>query len=256
MAQETTMKTPLRAGALAAILLASAALCAPAAPAVAQPAPDAADAAFHATTLSLSAFGEVKAAPDMAAISLGVQTHAPSAAQAMADNAQRMSQVVAALKKAGIEAKDIQTSGLSLSAEYAYEQNRPPRLTGYQASNQVSVTVNDLARLGPTLDAVVAVGANQINGVSFGLKNPQAAEDAARLKAVQALGAKAQLYAGATSYRIGRLVNLSEGGGYVPEPRPMGRVMLAQAAAAPPTPVEAGQLSVRIDISGLYELVK
>lgn len=252
------MKTPALAGALALTLLGATALSASAPFAAAQAAPDAAaDAAFRATTLSVSAFGEVKAAPDMATISLGVQTHAPTAAQAMADNASRMNQVVAALKKGGIEAKDIQTSGLNLNAEYAYEQNKPPRLTGYQASNQVTVTVNDLARLGPALDAVVAAGANQVNGVSFGLKNPGAAEDQARLKAVQALQAKAQLYAGATGHRVLRLVNLSEGGGYSPPvPVPMFRrgAVLAQAAEA--TPVEPGQIGVRVDVSATYELAK
>ncbi len=252
------MKTPALAGALAAALLGATALTGASAPAAfAQAAPEAsgADSAFRATTLSLSAFGEIKAAPDMATISLGVQTHAPTAAQAMSDNASRMSQVVATLKKGGIEARDIQTSGLNLGAEYAYEPNKPPRLTGYQASNQVTVIVNDLARLGPALDAVVAAGANQVNGVSFGLKNPGAAEDQARLKAVQALQAKAQLYAGATGHRVLRLVNLAEGGGFVPPaPVPMLRrtAMVAEAA----TPVEPGQLNVRIDVSATYELAK
>ncbi len=246
------MKTSLLSGAIAAALLSASALAAPAAYAQ----PMAAADAFRATTLSLSAFGEVKATPDMASISLGVQTQAPTAAQAMADNAQRMSQVVAALKHAGIEAKDIQTSGLNLGAQYAYEPNVPPRLTGYQASNQVTVIVNDLGKLGRTLDAVVAVGANQVNGVSFGLKSPQAAEDAARLKAVQALAAKAQLYAGATGYRLDRLVNLSEGGGYTPpRPLPMFAARSAMAEAAP-TPVEAGELDIRIDVTAVYELTK
>ncbi|MEI9964791.1 MAG: SIMPL domain-containing protein [Caulobacteraceae bacterium] len=245
------MKTPILAGALALALLAT---CA--AGAVAQAAPDAsAGSMFRATTLNLSASGEVKAAPDMATISLGVQSQQPTAAEAMADNARQMGQVIAALKKAGIDAKDIQTSGLNLNAQYDYEQNKPPRLTGYQASNQVSVTVYDLARLGQTLDAMVAVGANQINGISFGLKDARAAEDAARLKAVQALQAKAQLYAGATGYRIGRLVSLGEGTGYVSPPQPL-PVMAFRAEAKASTPVEAGQLDVRIDVTGLYELTK
>ena len=251
------MKTSVLAGVSAAALLGVMTLGAGASQAQSAPDPAAAESMFRATTLSLSAFGEVKAAPDMASISLGVQTQALSAAQAMADNAQRMSQVVGALKRAGIEAKDIQTSGLNLSAQYAYEQNKPPRLTGYQASNQVTVVVEDLGKLGPSLDAVVAVGANQVDGVSFGLKDPKAAEDAARLKAVQALQAKAQLYAGATAYRLNRLVNLAEGGGYQPEPpRPLMANRAMVMAAPPPTPVEAGELTVRIDINAVYELTR
>ena len=255
------MKTSVLAGACAAILLAASA-----ASVQAQPAPDAPGGMgmggmgpgqmMRATTLNISAFGEVKLAPDMATISLGVQSVAPTAADAMAQNARHMSQVVGALRKAGIDGKDIQTSGLNLNAQYDYEQNKPPKLTGYQASNEVTVTVNDLGRLGPTLDSVVAVGANQINGVTFGLKDPQAASDAARLKAVQALQAKAQLYAGATGFKTGRLINLSEGGGYSP-PRPLPMASFRMAAeAAPSTPVEPGQLSVRVDLNGFYELVK
>ena len=241
------MKTQILAAGLAIALLGSTA-------AVAQDgAPGA--AMFNATTLNLSAAGEVKAAPDMASISIGVQTSQPTAQAAMAGNAAQMSRVIDALKRAGIDAKDIQTSALNLSPQYDYEQDKAPRLVGYQASNTVNVTVNDLAKLGPTLDAVVAVGANQINGISFGLKDSQAAEDAARLKAVKALRAKAELYASATGYRVGRLVSLSEGSGYVQPPRPL-PMFRAAAAAAPSTPVEAGQLDVSIDVSGLYELTK
>ncbi|QUD89688.1 SIMPL domain-containing protein [Phenylobacterium montanum] len=211
--------------------------------------------AFDATTLSLSAEGEAEARPDQATITLGVQVKAPSARQAMADNAQRMSQVIAALKSAGLEAKDIQTSNLSLNPAYDYGPNRPPKLTGYEADNEVRVTVNDLARLGPVVDAVVNAGADQVSGISFGLKDPRAAEDRARKSAVQALAAKAELYAAETGYRLKRLVNLTEGGGYQPGPvRPM--LAFAAKAAAAPTPVEQGQLTVRIDISGVYELSK
>ncbi len=103
---------------------------------------------------------------------------------------------------------------------------------------------------------MVAVGANQINGVSFGLKDPQAAEDAARVKAVKALQARAQLYAGATGLRLVRLVNLSEGGGYAPPPVQFAKTMMRSADAAAPTPVEPGQLTVRIDVSGIYELAR
>lgn len=213
-----------------------------------------ADAAFHATTLSISAEGQVKAAPDQASISLGVQTTAPTAAQAMGDNAARMTQVIAALRRQGLESRDVQTSGLSLQARYDYPQGKAPELTGYQASNQLTVTVNELAKLGPVLDAATASGANQIDGVSFGLRDPQGAEDQARLKAVKALQAKAELYAGAAGRHVDRLVNLSESGGV--QPLPFAPKMMAMAARAVPTPVEPGELTVRIEVNGLYELTR
>jgi uncharacterized protein YggE len=211
------------------------------------------DAAFHATTLNLSAFGETRIAPDQATITLGVSTVNPTAAGAMAANRDRMNATVAALKAHGIEARDIQTSNLSLNAQYSYAQNQPPKLTGYQAANTVAVTVRDLARLGPTVDAVVQAGANEINGIAFGLSNPQAAEDQARREAVKALSAKAALYADATGYRLARLVSLSEEGGYSP-PQPKLFATARLAAAPAPTPVEPGELSVRITVTGAYEL--
>jgi hypothetical protein len=208
---------------------------------------------FRATTLNLSGTSEVKATPDMATITLGVQTEAPTASAAMAQNATRMTRIVAALKAAGLADKDIQTSNISLDAQYDYQQNQPPKLRGYQASNTVLITVYDISRLGRTLDAVTTAGANQINGIGFGLKDSSAAENEARLKAVKALQAKAELYAGAVGYRVARLVNLSEGGGYTPSPpRPMAMARADFAKAE--TPVQAGELTVRMDVNGLYEL--
>jgi len=235
-------------------LIGGALLLGAAAPALAQ---TSTDAAFKATTFSLSAYGETRVAPDMATITLGVQTEAPTAADALKANGTRMNQVMAALKKAGIAERDIQTSNLNLNAQYAYEQNQPPRLTGYQASNQVTITVRDLTKLGATVDATVNAGANTVNGISFGLANPQVAEDAARLDAVKALQAKAELYGRATGYKTVRLVNLSEGGGYTPPSPPV--PMMAFAAKremADATSVAGGELKVRIDVSAVYEVTK
>ena len=243
------MNTLLRAAALS-LLLATASSHA----VLAQADTPAAETMFRATTLNLSAYGETRLAPDIASINLGVQTEGKTAQAAMAANAQRMNQVTAALRAAGIAPRDIQTSGLNLGAQYAYEPNLPPRLTGYQASNQVTITVRDLARLGQSVDAVVGAGANQVNGISFGLSDPTAAENAARTEAVRALQAKAELYARATGYRLQRLVSLSEGGGYAPQPpMPMMRMAMKGDMAAQ-TEVSPGELKVRIDVTGLYEL--
>ncbi|MGH7024533.1 MAG: SIMPL domain-containing protein [Caulobacteraceae bacterium] len=215
-----------------------------------------ADARFAATTLDISAHGEVKAPPDMATITLGVDTTAPTASQAMAANAERMNRVIAALRTAGLADRDVQTTEISLSPQYAYDQGQPPRLTGYQASNKVSVAEHDLSRLGKLADAVVAAGATDINQISFGLSNPVAAENLARVDAVKALEDKARLYANAAGYRIGRLISLSEGGGYQPSPpRPM-MALAARNVAAPPPPVAAGELEVRVDVRGVFELTK
>jgi uncharacterized protein YggE len=237
-----------------ALMIAAAALLSGAAAAPMAYAQSSDEAMFRATTLSLSAYGETRIGPDQATITLGVSVQEPTASAAMAANRSRMNATIAALKGQGIAEKDIQTSGLNLNPQYVYEQNKPQRLTGYQATNDVTITVRDLAKLGTVVDAVVAAGANQINGISFGLANPRAAEDAARKAAVQALSAKAALYAEATGMKLARLVNLSEGGGYAPQPpRPMFKLAM-RADAAESTPVQPGELSVRIDVTGMYEL--
>jgi Uncharacterized conserved protein len=245
------MKTLMRASALA-LALATAAT-APAA--LAQTAP-AADSMFRATTLNLSAYGETRVAPDMATITLGVMTEGKTAAEAMQANAVRMNAVMASLRKAGIAERDIQTSNLNLSPQYRYQENQPPQLVGYQASNNVTITVNDLKRLGPAVDASVNAGANQVQGISFGLKDPTAAENAAREEAVKALAAKAELYARASGHRVSRLVNLSESGGYAaPPPMPM-VAYAAKREMDAGTSISGGELKVRVDISGLYELTR
>ena len=133
------MKTFVRTAALS-LLLAGCAL-----PALAQ---SASDAVFRATTLDISASGDVRVTPDMATITLGVNTQGSTAAAALQANATQMTKMVAALKQAGIADKDVQTSNLSLNAQYDYPQNQPPHLNGYQASNQVSIVVHDLKKVG------------------------------------------------------------------------------------------------------------
>lgn len=205
-------------------------------------------------SLNLSATGEVKIAPDMATVSFGVMTEAATAQEAMAANATKMNQVITALRRAGIEQRDVQTSGLNLSAQYDYQENQPPRLRGYQASNRVTVRVSDLTKVGNTVDAVVAAGVNQIDGVEFGLRDPSAAEDQARQLAVRALQAKAALYAQALGKPLGEIRSLTESGGYVPQPRPVMYARVASADMGGSTPIEGGELSVKIDITGVYSL--
>jgi uncharacterized protein YggE len=242
------MKSLIRAAAASALLLGAAA----AGPALAEPAQD---AVFAATTLNLTAYGEARAAPDMATITIGVDSPGATAAEALRANAGKAAAMIGALKRAGIDSRDLQTSGLNLAPQYVYEQNQPPKLTGYQATNQLTVTVRDLKALGGVVDAVVGAGATNVSQISFGLLNPTSAENTARIAAVKALQDKAALYSGAVGYHIQRLVSLSEGGGYVATPpRPMAAMAFRTEGAA--TPVEAGELKVRVDITGMFELAR
>jgi uncharacterized protein len=246
------MKSLMRAAALSLLL------CGTAVTASAQPPERAPMDASRPTTLNLGAYGEVRTAPDMATIMLGVMTQGPTAEAAMRANADRMASMMAALRRQGIAERDIQTAGINLNPQYVYEPNTPPRLTGYQANNQVTIRVMDLARLGQALDATVAAGANEVQGISFGLRTPATAEDEARRRAVAALQAKAGLYATALGGRVGRLVTLNEGGGYAaPPPRPVPMAAMARIAGeSAQTSVSPGEIVVRIDISGVYELAR
>lgn len=212
-----------------------------------------ADAAFRATTFNLSATGETVIAPDMATITLGVQTEGASAAAALSANGAAMNKVIGALKKAGVAERDIQTSNLNVNPQYVYEQNQPPRLTGYQASNQVTILARDLSKLGQTVDAAASAGANTVSGISFGLQNPQKAEDEARIKAVAALKSKSDLYARATGYKVVRLVSLNEAGGYTPSPQPVPMFAMAKREMADSTAISGGELKVRVEVSATYE---
>jgi uncharacterized protein YggE/uncharacterized membrane protein YeaQ/YmgE (transglycosylase-associated protein family) len=143
--------------------------------------------------LEISATGEATRVPDIAIISAGVVTRAATAKAALQQNAAQMERVRAALRRAGIAERDIQTANINLNPEYRYVENQPPRLTGYSASNQLNVRFRDIAATGDILDALVAQGANQINGPSLTIDKPQEALDEARGKAIAVGRARAEL---------------------------------------------------------------
>ena len=141
------------------------------------------------TLLSISAQAEARRVPDVATLSAGVVTQAADANAAMRANATQMDKVMAAIKAAGIAERDIRTSGISLNPQYKYVENQSPTITGYQASNTVDLKVRDVARLGKVLDALVASGANQVNGPNFEIDQPEPVYDQARRDALQKAGA-------------------------------------------------------------------
>ena len=170
------------------------------------------------TRLDINATGEVTRVPDLAIISAGVITRAATASSAIQQAATRMARVREALRQAGIADRDIQTSNISLNPQYTYVQNQPPKLNGYSASNQLNVRFRDIANTGNILDALVAEGANQINGPNLTIDKPEAALDEARTKAVAMGRARADLYARSLGLRVVRIVSVSESGGFAPPP--------------------------------------
>lgn len=208
---------------------------------------------IQGTRLDVTAEGEVARAPDVATIAAGVVTQAQTAAAAMSENAERMARTIAALKKAGVADRDIQTSSISLSPQYRYGENMPPVITGYQASNQVSVRFRDIKRSGAILDTLVAQGANQINGPMLLIDKPEAALDEARTQAIGKARARAELYAKAAGLRVKRILAISEGGGGAPPPYPMPMLQMAREAKAD-TAIEAGKQKLTVSVSVSFEL--
>ena len=232
------------------IALAAAGLLATAAPALAQ---SLSDARFGATTLDITGHGEARVPPDQASLVLGVASQAPTAVAAMQANAADMTRVVAALRAGGVPAADIQTSMLQVSPQYAYVQGQPPRLTGYAANNEVTVTTQDLTHLGQLVDAAAGAGATNVGQITFGLKNRGSAANFARLAAVKDLDDKAQIFADAAGYHIRRLVNLSEASAVQSIRTPIMAYASTERAASP-TPVETGEITVSVDVTGEFEL--
>jgi uncharacterized protein len=190
-----------------------------------------AHAALSGTRLEISVRGEVKRVPDVAVISTGVITQSADAATVMRDNAARMARVLAALKRAGVADKDVTTSAVNLSPQYRYNNNQPPVITGYQANNQVTVRFRDITRSGAILDALVKEGSNEINGPSLTIDKPEAALDEARVAAITAGRARAEVYANAAGMKIKRIISISENDGMSVVPRPM-MTMMAKSAEA------------------------
>jgi uncharacterized protein YggE len=229
----------------AAALLGALAAFAPLAAAKADPA---------VRTITVSGEGTVSGAPDRAQLSAGVSTAAPTAAQALAANARKMTGVFNALKKLGVPEKAIQTSNFSVQPQYAQVTgDAPPRITGYLVSNQIDVTLEDVKQLGPALDALVGAGANQINSVGFALKNAEALQTKARIAAITDARNRAETYARAAGANVGAVITINETGNAAPVPMFRMRAMAGIAADAA-TPTAAGELDETANVSVTFEL--
>ena len=207
------------------------------------------------TLLNVSAQAEARRVPDIATISAGVVTQAADGNTAMRQNAEQMAKVVSAIKAAGIADKDVQTSGISLNPQYRYVENEAPSITGYQATNTVSLKVRDITKLGKVLDSLAAQGANQINGPSFQIDQPEPVYDEARLAALKKAKDRAETYAKALDLKVRRIISISEGGGGGFRPVPM-MAMSARGKAEMDTAVSPGETEVSVSLDVVFELGK
>ena len=206
--------------------------------------------------IAVTGEGRRDSPPDMALISFGVITEADEAGQALAQNSKEMARVIAYLGDAGLDDRDIQTSGLSLNPRYSNETSSGqsgPAITGFFASNMVTVRVRSLDRLGEILDAVVSEGANSFQGLSFGLQDPQAAVDAARLAAVADARRRAELLAQAAGVTLGAVHSITDSPGMA---QPLGALREASFARDGAVPVAGGEVSMTASVTVVFNLVE
>jgi hypothetical protein len=191
--------------------------------------------------------GSVAVPPDYAEIRTGVTTRGKTAKEALDANSKLMTAVNNLLQNAGIEQKDIQTSRFSIEPVYAQQQpNNVRTLTGFEAVNQVRVTVRQIAKLGDILDKLVSAGATDIGGIEFLHADPAKALDQARQAAVADARRKAELYAQSSGLNLGGVLWITEDRGYAAVMK--GGLMRA-AAGAMPAPIAAGEDTLQASIT-------
>jgi len=203
-----------------------------------------------APKLTVTGEGEAVAVPDMATVSLGVSAQNPDPGVAMNEASEVAGAILARLDAMGIAARDRQTSDVGLQPIWnAHDSDRPREITGYEASNRLTVRVRDLDQLGAVLGAVTEDGANRLSGLSFGLQDPDPVSEAARRDAVADAMERAKVLAEAAGVTLGPVLSISEsGGGYAPSPMPM---MEARVAAAP---IATGESTINARVTMVFEL--
>ena len=205
----------------------------------------------NASKLTVQGDGKVTASPDMATIVLGVETQNASAAGAVRENAGLMNKTINALRAAGIAENNIQTSSFSLTT---MPQDQPkmasekPKAPVFLATNQVTVKLNNTTEVGRVLDAAVSAGSNSIQQVSFDLRDPRPQNDKAMTLAIEDARRQAEVAAKAAGVKLGRVLEITEGYGYV---APTAKSALFADIS---TPIQPGQLEVSASVTVIYEI--
>ena len=206
--------------------------------------------------------GEVRVRPDLATVHAGVVSEGKTAAEALSKNTPALAKLVEAVKAAGVAQGDLSTSQIALiprmtqPSSSSSPQPRAARIDGYEARTGITVIVRDIAKAGPLIDALVAAGANDMSGISFGLADEGKAKDQARDKAAEAARGRAEIYAKRLGVKVGELVSIVESEAEPPA-RPMGDVRAYRmAAAGAPVSVEPGEVTVSAALRTVWRIEK
>ena len=208
-------------------------------------------------TITVSGRGEVSVEPDMATVIIGVQSEAEIAANALDEASAATAAILATLDGEGVLAEDIRSGAIRLNPRYSQSVlSSGTQIVGYQAINSVEVEVRDLDRLGGLLAAVVGDGANRLDGVQFGLQDPQAATDEARRRAVAEAARLAALYASAAGVEVGDILTLSEAGsgGYRPIMTDQREMVMNTASPQYDVPVSPGKIDLNASVVLVYAI--
>lgn len=207
-------------------------------------------------SFTVSGEGKVSLVPDIARVQAGVTAQAPSVKVAQQELNKKIKAVNDAIKKLGIEDKDIQTTNYSVNPQYDY-RNGNQKINGYEANSNFSIKVRNMDNATAVIDAATANGANQIGGISFDVDDKTKVENEARTKAVADAKAKAQLAAKTAGFTLGRVINYNENSGGDMRPMPMYAKAEMAGGAAPDsvaTTIEPGSQEITISVSLSYEI--
>jgi uncharacterized protein len=207
-------------------------------------------------TLTVNSTGTIEREPEQGIVLLAVESEAPTAQAAAAANAQRMTQLAAALRRAGIADRNVRTLSYELRPEYAREDRgrEPPRIVSYRAVNMVQVTVDTVARMGGIIDTAIGSGANRVANIRFQLRDPHAAHIEASTMAMRNARRQAEAMAEAAGERLGPAMSINTGG-YMPPPGPQMAYARAEMMQDASTPIEGGVLTVSASVNVVYRLL-
>ncbi len=204
-------------------------------------------------TFSVSGEGKVTMVPDIALVNVGVTAQGPNVTQVQQQLNKKMNAISDAVKRLGVDGKDVKTTNYNISPTYDYTDGTQ-RVTGYQANSNLTIKVRKIDNANGVIDAATANGANQIGGISFDVDDKTKAENQAREQAVADAKSKAEIAARAAGFRLGRVINYSEGGGSSPRPVPMMDKAINGMAANAPTQVEPGSSELTLTVNLSYEI--
>lgn len=204
------------------------------------------------TTFDVTGEGKVTVSPDIALVTVGVQVNGQTVKAAQDEINAAINKVSEAVKKLGIDAKDIQTTNYNINPSYDYTNGQ--KITGYSASTNLQIKVRKLELANSVIDTATANGANQVGGISFNVDDPTKLENEARTKAVADAKKKAEDASKIAGFKLGRIVNYSENQTGVPGPVPLRAMSIDKAIGGTPTQVEPGSSEITVSVTLSYDI--